>query len=273
MFSSLRTRFGIPGVISVIALVFAMLGGAYAANDNSGDGNATASAKPKKGATGPRGPKGATGPAGPQGPAGANGAKGDTGSAGGTGPAGKSVETGNATVGECPNGGATVQVAGEAATKKKVCNGAPGANGTDGEDGSPWTAGGTLPPGETETGAWGGQVGAASFFGTASFAIPLAAELDQAHAIGIKAGGPVPGECEDATHPGTASAANPEAEPGYLCVYVGIDPGASPNSPLIFKTSALGQKGASTTGALVQGGTTAGFPYVGTFAVTAPVAP
>ena len=33
MFSTLRTRFGIPGVISVIALVFAMLGGAYAANN------------------------------------------------------------------------------------------------------------------------------------------------------------------------------------------------------------------------------------------------
>ena len=32
MFSTLRTRFGIPGVISVIALVFAMFGGAYAAS-------------------------------------------------------------------------------------------------------------------------------------------------------------------------------------------------------------------------------------------------
>ncbi len=31
MFSKLSTHFGIPGVIAVIALVFAMLGGAYAA--------------------------------------------------------------------------------------------------------------------------------------------------------------------------------------------------------------------------------------------------
>jgi len=49
MLSPLRNRFGIPGVISVIALVFAMFGGAYAAS-NSGDGptasgKATASAK------------------------------------------------------------------------------------------------------------------------------------------------------------------------------------------------------------------------------------
>jgi hypothetical protein len=88
MFSTLRTRFGIPGVISVIALVFAMFGGAYAASNSSNAGKATASAKAKKG---PRGPKGATGPAGPagaQGPAGPAGAKGDAGANGSNGAAG-----------------------------------------------------------------------------------------------------------------------------------------------------------------------------------------
>jgi hypothetical protein len=29
---SLRNRFGLPGLIAVVALVFAMIGGAYAAN-------------------------------------------------------------------------------------------------------------------------------------------------------------------------------------------------------------------------------------------------
>src|SRR6188472_2090585 len=82
MFSTLRNRFGIPGVISVIALVFAMFGGAYAASNSSGGGKATASAKAKKG---PRGPKGATGPAGPAGPAGPTGAKGDAGAPGANG--------------------------------------------------------------------------------------------------------------------------------------------------------------------------------------------
>jgi hypothetical protein len=60
MLSPLRNRFGIPGVISVIALVFAMLGGAYAASNSNDDGKATASAK-----KGPRGPRGKPGPPGP----------------------------------------------------------------------------------------------------------------------------------------------------------------------------------------------------------------
>jgi len=89
MFSILKNRFGIPGVISVIALAFAMMGGAYAASSNGG-GSATASAK-KKAKRGPTGPKGATGqpgPVGPQGPAGANGKDGAVGPAGPTGPVG-----------------------------------------------------------------------------------------------------------------------------------------------------------------------------------------
>ncbi len=52
MFSTLRTRFGIPGVISVIALVFAMFGGAYAASNSSGGGKATASRQGQAGAAG-----------------------------------------------------------------------------------------------------------------------------------------------------------------------------------------------------------------------------
>ena len=89
MFSIFRNRFGIPGVISVIALVFAMMGGAVAAS-NGGSGNATASAK--KGPPGPRGPRGktgATGPAGAQGAVGPAGPKGDTGSAGAPGKTGE----------------------------------------------------------------------------------------------------------------------------------------------------------------------------------------
>jgi hypothetical protein len=73
MFSVLKNRMGIPGVISVIALVFAMFGGAYAA---SNDGKATKSAKTKRG---PRGPKGAQGPQGSPGPQGAKGDKGEPG--------------------------------------------------------------------------------------------------------------------------------------------------------------------------------------------------
>ncbi len=226
MFSILRNRLGIPGVISVIALVFAMFGGAYAASD--GDmGPAASAAKAKKGPRGPRGPKGPTGPAGPAGPQGPAGPKGDTGSA--------------------------------------------GANGKDGADGSPWTAGGTLPPGETETGTFGGLSGESFFMAPVSFSIPLAAELDAAHVKGIKLSGTPPAECEDAGHPGAASAANPEAQPGYLCVFVGTDELELEQNPLISK--ATGGFGASTAGALVSSPAAGGAPYGGTFAVTAPLAP
>jgi Collagen triple helix repeat (20 copies) len=129
MLSPLRNRFGIPGVISVIALVFAMLGGAYAAN-NSGGGKATASAKAKRG---PKGPKGATGPTGPQGPAGPQGAPGAKGDPGANGAAGAVGPTG-------PTG----------PTGAKGATGATGPTGATGFSG--FTE--TLPSGKTETGTW-----------------------------------------------------------------------------------------------------------------------
>jgi len=253
MFSTLRTRFGIPGVISVIALVFAMFGGAYAASKSSEGGKATASAKAKRG---PRGPKGPAGPAGPQGPVGPQGAKGDkgdsgsNGSNGSNGANGKSVETGNATVGECANGGATVLVAGEPATKKKVCNGAPGTNGTNGTFSTE-----PLPEGETLTGAWGTSGGGDTNGANpevldisqlqVSFPISVSPEptavwpLTGLGAVGIALedgdycyfGVP---DCEEpesleeleamedayaAACPG--SAAQPEAASGFLCFYIG----------------------------------------------------
>lgn len=93
MFSMFRNRFGIPGVIAVMALVFAMFGGAYAANHPRG-GKATASAKAKKGPRGPRGKTGPAGPTGPQGLPGANGKDGATGPPGPPGPPGATGPTG-----------------------------------------------------------------------------------------------------------------------------------------------------------------------------------
>ena len=113
MFSQFNNRFGVPGVISVIALVFAMIGGAYAAS-GSGDGAAiSAKKKKKRGPTGlnrtqkrqvrnisrsearklvvpgPQGSPGATGLPGSQGPQGAQGPQGPQGPDGPQGPAGK----------------------------------------------------------------------------------------------------------------------------------------------------------------------------------------
>jgi hypothetical protein len=256
MLSPLRSRFGIPGVISVIALVFAMLGGAYAANDSGGGGKATASAKAKKG---PRGPKGATGPAGPTGPAGANGKdgangsngkdgaqgsvgpQGPPGSAGSAGAPGKSVlveeipaELGETTCDE--QGGAEYEVEGSG-EQTVICNG---------KEGSPWTANGTLPPGAVETGSYvttgsapqkivteykegpvGEEetkkeeftIGSNEMFASISFPIPLATNIPGAH-IFYGFGTAFEGETEFTKNcPGKSSSAPAVLHPGDLCIF------------------------------------------------------
>jgi hypothetical protein len=111
MLSFMRNRFGIPGVISVIALVFAMLGGAYAANKSESSGAKASASKGKrgpkgpKGATGPAGPQGLPGPTGPQGPAGAAGATGKEGAPGAPGPLLESLPAGKTLMGNWGVGG------------------------------------------------------------------------------------------------------------------------------------------------------------------------
>ena len=266
MFSILKNRLGVPGVISVIALVFALMGGAYAASSGSG-GKATASAKGKRG---PRGPKGATGPTGPAGPQSPAGAKGDAGANGAAGAAGDKGATGAT--------GATGPTGAAGATGATGATGPTGATGASGPEGSPWTAGGVLPPGKTETGSWGSIVspepdGVTEEFSSTSgavaapvsFTLPLSAPLDAAHVISVPSGGPVPSECDDGQ--GEASSrAHPEADPGFLCVYpFSVLPDA------ILRADNPAAPGASRSGAIVLKGemSWASPPYVGTFAVTA----
>ncbi len=285
MLSPLRNRFGIPGVISVIALVFAMLGGAYAATNNGG-GKATASAKGKpgpRGKTGKTGPAGPAGPAGPQGPAGPAGAKGDAGdpgapgspgSPGAPGAAGKNVvATNELPGGNCEFGGSKFVVEGSV-TPHFACNGEEGAPGPTGD---PWTAGGVLPPEATETGVWsvtskGATVGETVAFASLSFPIPLSGELEEAetHVIGKEEG---EGEASENLPAGcTGNVKSPAAEPGNLCVFVGIVFG-SLNSPEILKDFA--SKGAGTAGGFLRftGLSSEGVFGTGSFAVTAPAAP
>lgn len=232
MFSVLRDRMGIPGIISVIALVFAMTGGAYAAKE-AAEGSATSSAKKgkaakgKQGKRGPRGPAGAAGPIGPVGPAGPEGAKGDKGDKGDTGAQGQT--------------------------------GTQGQQGIQGKEGSPWTVDGVLPSEATETGAWGFTSGSQGIT-SISFAIPLAAALGENN-VHLA---PEPTNC-----PGTA--ASPAADPGHLCVYtgdtsvggglVGIMPPDHPD-PINGEVS-----GAARTGALLFYLGSAGTAW-GTWAVT-----
>jgi hypothetical protein len=281
MFSTLRNRFGIPGVISVIALVFAMFGGAYAASNSSGGGKATASAKAKKG---PRGPKGATGPAGPAGPVGANGkdgangTNGPNGAPGGAGPSGKSVVVGN-TAPTCIEGGITVEVEGSG-VKKPVCNGEAGTPGNQGEKGDPWTPNNTLPVGATETGTYvfSGEglkkltPGETDYepilpglaIAPISFTISLATPIGEEKAIFVPKSGPNP----DSEHcPG--SGAEPKAASGYLCVYEVERSGAL--EPLGITELGLEAFGSAKSGALVvyeAGTSTAPRLVTGSWAVT-----
>lgn len=127
MFSFLRTRFGIPGVIAVIALVFGMLGGAYGATDHNGRATASKkssrlSAKQKKEVETIAKKFQGTGPAGANGSNGSNGANGSSGAKGDKGEKGEQGKQGN--------------------------------QGNQGIPGDPWTAGGILPANATETGIY-----------------------------------------------------------------------------------------------------------------------
>jgi len=231
MFSTLRTRFGIPGVISVMALVFAMFGGAYAANNSSSDGGkATASAKAKKGPRGPKGPKGDTGPAGPAGPQGAKGDNGAAGSNGSNGADGKSAEakkfTGNQN--GCSEGGIEVT---SASPTTYVCNGVKGANGTTG-----FTS--ILPSKKTLTGTWSygplpkavvitegeeeiEQKLATSANVALSFPIPMAPETNLAfHIVPIQtAEEETNEEFPEVSGCTGGTVREPAADPGNICMY------------------------------------------------------
>ena len=319
MFHRLREPFGKAGlIVAALALVFAMIGGAYAA-DNSGDG-ATASAKKKNkkgkqgglnakqkrqvialakrfaGKAGPQGPQGVPGLPGALGADGQNGSNGSNGSDGlnGTpGANGKSV-----TVTEIPTGlpaaceergGAEVAEEG-AGSGIEICNG---------EEGSPWTAGGTLPSGETLTGAWtlgtisegalpSGSSGAGtdSIYVPISFPIPLTANLSAANVHYINPAGKeltigeagleekTPVSCGSGLGAGV-NAENPQAAAGgHLCVYAAKAAQLSAElPPIVYRAGSASASafGASKAGARLRFvGLQANAVAWGTWAVTAP---
>ncbi len=263
MFSTLRTRFGIPGVIAVMALVFAMVGGAYAASGALTGKQKKEVTKIAKQYAGKPGATGATGAQGPAGPKGDTGTKGDTGSAGtnGTnGTNGKSVALVNEEPVGCPSEeGFTYEVEGSG-EENEVCSSTGGSGG----GGLPTVLG----PEETETGSWAVNEFAGEATAALSFPIPLASELDASHTISIKGSATVPSQCDDGVAP-PPSAAHPEAKAGYLCVWGHFETEAETFFQG-FRKPSDGGLGASTTGALVEpfyegGGTNRGS---GTFAVT-----
>ena len=264
MLSSMRRNANPATAIAIVALVFAMSGGAFALSGGggSGGGHATANLAKKKskkksssGKPGPRGPAGATGAAGPQGPAGSagpQGAKGDTGAAGNNGTNGtngtsgenvtsKTVPTGNDA--KCEGlGGVEYTVSGKTTL---VCNGQTGFTET-------------LPAGKTETGTWGGT-GAGTPIAI-SFPILLSAPLDGNHTLVVGH------STSTADCPGTL--ANPAAAEGFLCVYETPAEEAANSIALILDPS-TSSGGAATSGATLVSNFTNSEGIYGTFAVTA----
>ncbi len=88
-YAALHDQFGTAGlVLSIVAIVLALGGGAYAASHSATASKAKAGKPGPRGKTGPQGAPGATGPAGPAGPAGTNGTNGKDGTNGTNGTTG-----------------------------------------------------------------------------------------------------------------------------------------------------------------------------------------
>jgi len=263
MLHRIREPFGKAGlIVAVVALVAALVGGAYAANGLGLTGKQKKEVKKiakqfagKDGAPGPAGQTGAPGAKGDTGAAGANGTDGTDGKDGKDGKDGESVNViplplGNA---NCTAGGA--KIVNDAGTEEAFA-----CNGKDGSGGSYPV---TLPEGRSMTGYWevlgdaavhvnlGGGEWALT---TISYPLPLASAPTETILI-PSAGGT---EEQEDKCPGTSEA--PAATPGVLCLYQSF------GAPV---TLQLG--GATTFGAgLFFAETDEGF---GSWAVKAPAAP
>ncbi len=256
-----RVRFTPATGIAALALVFAMSGGAWAAgkylitSTKQIKPSVLASLKGAAGKAGKAGPAGALGPAGAQGPAGpggAQGAKGENGVNGKEGAQGKEGPAGK--------------------------EGPKGATGATGPEGSPWTAGGFLPSGKTETGLWtayGDPILPERHVDVAiSFPIPLSplavpgkAFIFTIEQIAQKKN--IPSGC-------TGTVENPTAPAGTLCIYPVGERLENVEIPTV-KDIINGQSGYSSTGTVLDFVTEKASPeqpaimeVTGSWAVTAP---
>jgi hypothetical protein len=242
MLSRIHQKLGTAGfIISIVALIAALSGGAYAASGSlTGKQKKEVEKIAKKyagkpgapgaaGAQGPAGTKGDSGAAGSNGSNGENGAKGDTGAAGANGTNGAQGEPGESPivvplqpdptrpVAECKNGGVKIIGVKEPATEEGfACNGEGGGGGS-----------GTLPSGHTEAGFWEvlGENGVVGEFpasppfkfltSTISFPIPLETEPTETVLVNTQSATPE----QELKCPGSIN--NPEATAGVFCLYYG----------------------------------------------------
>ncbi len=228
-----------------LALVFAMSGGAYAAKTYLI--TSTKQISPKvlkqlKGANGEKGTNGTNGVSGKDGAQGAPGPEGKTGLEGKTGPEGKAGGEGK------PGTSITNKAIAASPTNANCKEGGSEFTGAENKktyacDGSPWTAGGTLPKGSTETGAWSIQstaTGEEVKATTISFSIPLASSPAP---VFVAFGEPVPTECAGGT------VEKPEAASGVLCIFEGEAPFVHRGELAHLATEGPGGSALSTAGA------------------------
>ncbi len=251
MLQRFRERFGTAGlVVGVIALVLALSGAAIAAGGLTSKQKKEVQKIVKAEVAKHPGP---AGPAGTNGTNGEKGAKGDPGAPGTPGANGKSVTVTPIASGgtECGGrSGAVVEEEGNSSSATEVC------------EGSPWTTGGTLPSGATETGVFSDF--AAPVTGGSTAGVPISFPIKVAGTIAydlIKPGGSSTTNC-----PGTA--ASPKAKTGNLCLYATIE---SEVNSYTFMNPTTGSTGVGPTGSVIQVVTkpaAANVVFIGTWAVT-----
>jgi hypothetical protein len=224
VFSRVHQKLGTAGfIISIVALVVALGGGAYAAKSAlSGKQKKEVETIARKlagkdGAVGAQGPKGDLGAAGAAGSNGIDGTQGPKGDKGDKGEAGEIANVvplapGNGE-GHCEQGGAKIYNETGAAY---ACNGS-GGEGGGGEGGWPEF----LPPGKTETGFYeilGENAVGFSTFKITVISFPLRLKEAPIQAVYFNASSHTEEEAEHC--PGGTG--NPEAAPGYACLYLGL---------------------------------------------------
>lgn len=270
MASRLREPFGKAGlIVAVIALVAALVGGAYAANTSGKrhhkkKNNAGLNSKQKKQVRNIAKSFQGTGPAGPQGPAGSNGNDGSNGSNGAKGDTGSQGPEGK-----------------------------QGPKGDTGDQGEPGPLLTSLPSGKTLTGRWGfgaqvriveinGEEASVNPAGSAqiSFPFPLAAAPDLYWLLGggfalvYKHESELPEVVveeeayEEVEEKCPGGAEEPQAAAGALCIYIGEKSEAGINFAQIENLKKADPWGAEIPLA-VTGNTEYG-TISGTWAVTAP---
>jgi Collagen triple helix repeat (20 copies) len=242
MISRIHGKLGTAGfIISIVALVAALGGGAYAASGGLTGKQKKEVEKIAKKYAGKPGPAGASGPTGLGGAKGDSGAKGDTGAAGANG-----------------------------------TNGAPGTPGAKGEKGAKGDTGEagktgftkTLPSGETETGVYGFSNSDQPVFSEALIPLTFNIPLETTGEIVFVTNS----ESEQGTNTTcTGTPLKPTAPKGVMCVY-GAEEAATGYAPPSFALALVG--GEYTTSGTVMRffaeTAAASLQVSGTWAVTAP---